>query len=237
MLGPAKAGVFSCIKQIITITTDFGDGFATSQLKVIVAGLGYDGYLVENHDVEPFSIIEGAYGIWQLVKFCSPGTVHLGVVDPGVGSERAGIIIKTRNFWFVGPDNGLLYPAAVADGIERIWKVIDFENVSNTFHGRDIFIKEAVYLALGEKPRGEEIEEIKKLRFQEGQVIHIDHYGNAKIWGGETFGLPVVKTFSDVPEGSPLIFNGSSDLLELVVNLGSAQERFGLKLGQVISEL
>ncbi|HJZ05323.1 MAG TPA: SAM-dependent chlorinase/fluorinase, partial [Patescibacteria group bacterium] len=183
-------------KPLITITTDFGDGFATSQLKVIVAGLGYTGHLVENHDVKPYSIVEGAYGIWQLAKYCPKGSVHVGVVDPGVGSDRAGIVIKTKNFWFVGPDNGLLYPAAVADGIERIWKIIDFENVSNTFHGRDVFIKQAVWLAQGKEPRGEEIEEIKRLSFEEGQVVHIDHYGNAKIWGKKTFGLPVVKTFS-----------------------------------------
>jgi len=223
--------------QIITITTDLGDGFATSQLKVIVAGLGYDSHLVENHDVEPFSIVEGAYGIWQLAKFCPPGTIHVGIVDPGVGSERAGIVIKTKSFWFIGPDNGLLYPAAVADGIEKVWKINNGADISNTFHGRDIFIKQAVRLARDEEPGGEEIKDILKLEFTEGQIVHIDHYGNAKVWGGKTFGLPLVKTFSDVAEGEPLVLNGSSDLLELAVNLGSAKERFGLKLGEVLEEL
>ena len=237
MTYPAEAGFFSCMNPIISITTDFGDGFATSQLKAVVASLGFGGQLIENHDVEPYSIVEGAYGIWQLAKYCPKGSMHVGVVDPGVGSDRAGIVIKSKNFWFVGPDNGLLYPAAAADGIEKIWKIENPANVSNTFHGRDVFIKEAVYLAQGEEPRGEEIEEIKRLSFEEGQVVHIDHYGNAKIWGKKTFGLPVVKTFSDVPEGSPLIFNGSSDLLELAVNLGSAEARFGLKLGQVLEKL
>ena len=223
--------------QIITITTDLGDGFATSQLKVIVAGLGYDSHLVENHDVEPFSIVEGAYGIWQLAKFCPPGTIHVGIVDPGVGSERAGIVIKTKSFWFIGPDNGLLYPAAVADGIEKVWKINNGADISNTFHGRDIFIKQAVRLARDEEPGGEEIKDILKLEFTEGQIVHIDHYGNAKVWGGKTFGLPLVKTFSVVAEGEPLVLNGSSDLLELAVNLGSAKERFGLKLGEVLEEL
>ena len=231
--------------QIITITTDLGDGFATSQLKVIVAGLGYDSHLVENHDVEPFSIVEGAYGIWQLAKFCPPGTIHVGIVDPGVGSERAGIVIKTKSFWFIGPDNGLLYPAAVADGIEKVWKINNGADISNTFHGRDIFIKQAVRLARDEEPGGEEIKDILKLEFTEGQIVHIDHYGNAKIFDkvqGSRFkvqgkNIPLVKTFSDVGEGEPLVLNGSSDLLELAVNLGSAKERFGLKLGEVINEL
>ena len=226
------------MQKIISITTDFGDGFATGQLKAVVAGLGFQGQLIENHDVGPFSIIEGAYGIWQLAKFCPPGTVHLGIVDPGVGSERAGIVIKTKDFWCVGPDNGLLYPTA-SGKIEKIWRIDEaaFENVTNTFHGRDIFIKQAVYLARGEEPRGEEIKEIRRLSFEEGQIVHIDRYGTAKIWGSKTFGLPVVKTYSDVPKGEPLIFKGSSNLLELAVNLGSARDKFGLKLGQVLESL
>lgn len=225
------------MQNIITITTDFGDGFATSQLKAVVASLGFEGQLIENHDVKPYSVVEGAYGIWQLAKYCPPNTVHVGVVDPGVGSERVGVVIKTKNFWFVGPDNGLLYPTAAVNGIEKMWRLDDSGSVSNTFHGRDVFIKQAVYLTRGEGPRGEEIKEIERLSFADGQILHIDHYGNAKIWGEKTFGLPVVKTFSDVPEGSPLLLNGSSDLLELAVNLGSAEEKFGLKLGQVIDRL
>ena len=239
-------------KQIITITTDLGDGFATAQLEAVVASWGFDGRLIENHDVKPFSILEGAYGIWQLAKFCPKGTVHLGVVDPGVGSERAGIIIKTKKAWLVGPDNGLLYPAAVSDSPARspsghlagvgIWMIdeSEFGEVANTFHGRDVFIKAAVKLSQGQlpesfgcKPNGE----IQKLEFAQGQVLHIDHYGNVKIWGKKTFGLPIVKTFSDVAEGEPLLINGSSDLLELAVNCGNAAETFGLKLGQVIERL
>ncbi|MEK7111498.1 MAG: SAM hydroxide adenosyltransferase [Patescibacteria group bacterium] len=81
------------------------------------------------------------------------------------------------------------------------------------------------------------IKNIKKLEFKNGQVLHIDNYGNAKIFGNKTFGLPVVKTFSDVNPGQPLILNGSSDLLELAVNLKSAKDYFGLKLGQVIQHL
>ena len=187
---------------------------------------------------KPFSIVEGAYGIWQLAKFCPEGTVHVGIVDPRVGSERAGIVIKTKNFWFVGPDNGLLWPAADADEIANSWKLEEkeFGEVANTFHGRDIFIKLAVRLAQEEEPKGKRVE-IKRLEFQNGQVLHIDSYGNAKVWGKKTFGLRVVKTFSDVPAGQPLILNGSSDTLELAVNLGNAQERFGLKLGQIIKHL
>jgi len=226
------------MKPLITITTDFGDGFATSQLKAVACGLEYEGNWVENHDVKPYSVVEGAYGIWQLAKYCPLGTIHVGVIDPGVGSKRYGVVIKSKNFWFVGPDNGLLWPAAKADGIEIKWRLEEtkFGQVGKTFHGRDLFIKQAVYLAQGETPRGNQIDKINKLEFEEGLVVHIDAYGNAKIWGKKTFGLPVVKTFSDVPAGKPLILNGSSDILELAVNLGSAEAEFGLKLGEVYGE-
>ncbi len=227
---------------IITATTDLGDGFATAQLRAVVASLGYEGQLFENHDVSDYEILEGAYGVWQLTKYCPPGTVHIGVVDPGVGSERAGIVIKTKNFWFVGPDNGLLWPAANEDGIENIWRIDEslFGQVATTFHGRDVFIKQAVYLAQGKDVFSRQslaISQIVKLSFEEGQVLHIDKYGNAKVWGQNSFGLPVVKTFSDVPPGTPLVLAGSSDTQEIAVNLGSAKDYFGLKLGQVITEL
>lgn len=241
---PAKAGFFYSMKQLITITTDLGDGFATSQLEAVAATLGFDGRLIQNHDVRPFSILEGAYGIWQLAKFCPVGTVHLGVVDPGVGSERAGIVIKTKSFWLVGPDNGLLWPACRQAGRRQVWRVDEkwFGQVANTFHGRDVFIKAAVNLAQGRRPEDFGCQTLDpasliNLEFKEGQVLHIDHYGNAKVWGKKTFGLPVVKTFSDVAEGEPLVLNGSSDLLELAVNCRSAARQFGLKLGQVIEQL
>lgn len=239
---PLKAGFFNCMKQTITITTDFKDSFATSQLKAVAYSLGFDGPLIENHDVSPFSTLEGAYGIWQLAKFCPLGTIHVGVVDPGVGSDRSGIVIKTQDFWFVGPDNGLLYPAALANKIMSFWKIDEkyFGEVSKTFHGRDVFIKSAVLLAGGKQPEGfgcKRIHKIEELKFNDGQVVHIDRYGNAKVWGEKTFGLPVIETFSDVPEGTPHILNGSSDILEIAVNLGSAKDCFGLKLGQVIKHL
>jgi S-adenosyl-L-methionine hydrolase (adenosine-forming) len=228
------------MQKLITMTTDFGDGFATSQLEAVVYSLGFNGKLIQNHDVKPYSITEGAYGIWQLAKYCPKNAVHVGVVDPGVGSARAGIVIKTKKSWLVGPDNGLLWPTANAEGVVRCW-MLDarkFRKVANTFHGRDIFTKQAVYLARGQDPRGKILDPryLVKLEFKEGQIVHIDRYGNAKVWGQKIFGLPKVKTFSDVAEGKPLILNGSSDLLELAVNLGNAERYFGLKLGQIMEQ-
>ncbi len=230
------------MQPIITITTDFGDQFAVSQLKAVIFSLGFTGQIIENHDVSSYSVLEGAYGIWQLTKFCPLNTVHVGIVDPGVGGERNGIVVRTKDFWFVGPDNGLIWKAAQQNKILRTWKIDEnyFEPVSTTFHGRDIFVKTAVLLSKNKRPKNfgcTDIKNIKKLEFEDGQVLHIDSYGNVKIFGENTFGLQVVKTFSDVPPGQPLILNGSSHLLELAVNLGNAKDYFGLKLGQVIQRL
>ena len=232
------------MKKIITITTDYGDQFATSQLKAVIFGLGFEGEVIENHDVKKFSTVEGAYAIWQISKHCPQNTIHVGVIDPEVGSKRKGLIIKTKKFWFVGPDNGHLWHAANKNKIFKVWKINEakFGKVRKTFHGRDIFVKAAVWISQGKKP--EELgcheinkENIKRLNFNDGQIVHIDNYGNIKIWGKKTFGLPLVKTFSDVKIGKPLILNGSSDTLEVAINQGSAEEYFGLKLGQVINKL
>jgi S-adenosylmethionine hydrolase len=230
------------MNNIVTITTDFGDQFATSQLKAVIYSLGFSGQLIENHDVTPFSIIEGSYGIWQLSKFCPKNTIHVGIVDPGVGSDRNGIIIKTQNFWFVGPDNGLFWEAANRNNILNIWRIDEkfFDQVSNTFHGRDVFVKVAVLLSQDKYPDEigcKQIKQIQKLDFSEGQILHIDSYGNVKFYGQNTFELPLVNTFSDVLPNQPLILNGSSDLLELAINLGSAKDYFGLQLGQIIKHL
>jgi S-adenosylmethionine hydrolase len=230
------------MKQLITITTDFKDNFAAGQLRAVVASMGYEDQLIENHDVEAFSITEGAYGIWQLAKYCPQDTIHVGVIDPGVGSDRDGVIIQTENFWFVGPNNGLLWPAANTDGVKTVWKIDEsyFGNVSNSFHGRDVFIKASVHVAQGKRPEDfgcSLYNQLEKLEFENNQILHIDHYGNIKYWGQNTFGLPKVKTFSDVEIGQPLIIDGSSDLQELAINQGSAKDKFGLKLGQVIHRL
>lgn len=160
-------------QPLITITTDFGDQFSASQLKAVIFSLGFTGEIIENHDVSSFSVLEGAYGIWQLSKFCPPNTIHVGVVDPGVGSQRNGIVIKTKDFWFVGPDNGLLWKAACQNKILQTWKIDEsyFGPVSTTFHGRDVFVKVAALLSKNNHPEDfgcKLIKHIKKLKFKNG---------------------------------------------------------------------
>ncbi len=228
--------------KLITLTTDFKDQFAAAQVKAVATGLGFTGQLIENHFVTPFSITEGAFQIQTLARYCPTDTIHVGVVDPGVGSKRKGIIIKTKKSWLVGPDNGLLWPACRQAGRLQVWQINEsqFNKVSATFHGRDIFIKAAVWLSQGKSPLSfgcKSISKISKLEFKEGQIVHIDCYGNAKIWGNGHLKLPKVKTFSELTPGAPGLVWGSSDTWEIVINQASAADKFGLKLGQIVKNL
>jgi len=245
--------------KVITITTDFGDQFAASQLRAVITNLAFRGEIIENHSVTPFSISEGAFEIKQIAKFSPSGSIHVGVIDPGVGSNRWGVAIKTGRSWLVGPNNGLLYPIAQEEKIKSVWRLQEsaFGNsVTNTFHGRDIFVKAAVFLAQGIHPKKFHCIKVpentlEKKEFLEGEIIHIDTYGNCKILYPHTviigkkilinteknkkFTMPVCKTFNDVPRNKPLAFNGSHGTLEIAINFSNAQRFFKFTLGEVLT--
>ena len=240
----------------ITLTTDFGDQFAVSQLHAVLASLGFAGKLIENHSVTPFSILEGAFEIGATAHYSPPGAIHVGVIDPDVGNNRRAVIIKTKHSFLVGPDNGILYPTASREGIVQAWRLKGThisDHISNTFHGRDIFIKAEALLSRNRHPASFgsttiSTSTLKKLIFKDGQVVHIDHYGNIKIHWSDSirskyctittkagvFTVPFVKTFSDVPPGKALTLLGSSGTLELALNLARADEFFNVKLGDIL---
>ncbi|MDQ3098646.1 MAG: SAM-dependent chlorinase/fluorinase [bacterium] len=241
---------------IITLTCDFGDQFAAGQIESVIYGINPRAkFILASKEVTPYSIIEGAFIIQKFVPFTLENSIHIGVVDPGVGSDRIGIIIKSKNHWFVGPNNGLLYPGANQDEIEKAYK-IDEEKIgslSNTFHGRDIFAKVAAYLSLS-KPIVEYASEINRdqlilLQYSQNQVLHIDPYGNIKLNNNalyttrdklelkineKSYIIPFVKTFAEVSVGEPLAYKGSHDTLEIAVNQINAAQHFGLKIEQQI---
>lgn len=241
-------GFFYDMKPLLTITTDFGDQFASAQIQASAYLEGFEGKLVENHSVTPYSRIEGAFQMHVLARYCPDQSVHVGVVDPGVGSERWGVIIRTSSCWLVGPNNGLLYPLALRSGIRQVWRINEdeFHPSATTFHGRDIFIKAGVYLWQGKQPDQfgcipVPLDCLETIHFIPGTVVHIDAYGNLKVYWekrlhcGDFFGsVPVVTTFTDVQVGEPLAYWGSSDTLEIAVNQGSAARYFGVKLGDII---
>lgn len=180
--------------RLLTFLSDFGSGSPyPAAMKAVAAGL-CDACLIDvSHDVRPGSIREGAYLLWSLAPACGTGTVHCAVVDPGVGTARAALAVASGDQIFVGPDNGLLLPAARRLGTPAVYRVRDAEMwrhpVSATFHGRDVFAPTAARLAAGAPVAavGAPAAEYVDLQFPVGrrdgaalvgEVLWIDRFGN-----------------------------------------------------------
>ena len=182
-------------RPVITFTTDFGlrDPYVAS-MKGVALSICPDAALVDiSHEVPKFDVRAGALIMAQAAVWFPPGTVHVGVVDPGVGTARRAIVVVSRRYAFVGPDNGLLMLAAQRDGLRAVYAIEDEElvlpRVSRTFHGRDIFTPVAARIARGLEPErvGPEIRDYVLPDFARprlegnravGEVMYIDGFGN-----------------------------------------------------------
>lgn len=143
---------------ILTLTTDFGtEGLYVASVKGVVLGLAPDTQLVDvTHQVSPQNIREGAFLLAGLIDVFPKGTVHLAVVDPGVGTDRRLIAAAVADHWFVLPDNGLLTAVTRDRPPSGIWELVNpayrRSPVSATFHGRDILAPAAAHLLQGGDP-------------------------------------------------------------------------------------
>ncbi len=151
------------------------------------------------HELPAFSIQAGAYMLYTSYRYFSRGTVFLVVVDPGVGSERRPVVIVTRNYFFVGPDNGVLWPAASEDGIVNVYVIendaLMLKPVSASFHGRDVFAPTAAFIALGGDPStvGRRLDPSALVKLElltpckpsngrlDARVVYIDRFGNVAL--------------------------------------------------------
>ncbi len=179
----------------MTLTTDFGlaDPYV-AEMKGTILSICPNAVIVDvTHNVEKFSIRMGAYMLASAAPYFPAGTVHVAVVDPGVGTQRRPIIMQTEHSVFVGPDNGLLILAAEAQGIKHMYKIDNprfmLPHVSSTFHGRDIFAPAAAHIANGVSMDefGPEISDLTQATFTKvkrnketivGEVLHVDGFGN-----------------------------------------------------------
>jgi S-adenosylmethionine hydrolase len=181
---------------IITLLSDFGlkDPYV-AEMKAVILGISPDARIVDiSHSIDKFNLRMGAFVLASAAPYFQDGTIHVGIVDPGVGTERRALIVRTKRYFYIGPDNGLLMLAAEKDGIRQVCSI---ENpafalcrVSSTFHGRDIFVPAAAYLANGVPLRefGPEIKDYNIPLFSKptlradkkliGEVLHVDDFGN-----------------------------------------------------------
>lgn len=257
------------MSNVITLTTDFGlQDHYVSAMKAVILGIAPKTRLIDvSHFIPPQDIMAGAWVIRNSAMLFPDGTVHLVVVDPGVGTDRNPVALKIENQLFVGPDNGIFslffdefeYEAYRLTNTD-FWR----KDLSNTFHGRDIFAPVAGHLSMGVpiEEMGEPIEELVSYRWAvpifdkdgiQGWVVHIDQFGNlitnipkelyqmaiadnqAKIYVGNTILDHTSLTFADVEDGEPVVFFGSSGMLEVGINKGNAQQMLGVHKGAQIS--
>jgi hypothetical protein len=179
--------------HIVTLTTDFGPGEYVGAMKGAILSVDPDATVVDvDHHVRPHDIRHGAYVLYGAIPYF-PFAAHVGVVDPGVGTARRGIVVVAEGAFLVGPDNGLLIPAARRLGLKEVRAIEDrtlgLPHLSDTFHGRDLFAPLAARLLTGTKVKdvGKAIADFVDLDFGtprtlaggfEGTVITYDRFGN-----------------------------------------------------------
>jgi S-adenosylmethionine hydrolase len=183
-------------RPIVTLLTDFGtaDHYAAAMKGVMMCICPDARFLDISHEVTPFAVAEAAYTLAQSWRLFPKGTIHLVVVDPGVGSARKPILAEAGGHFFVAPDNGVLSMVLDAVPQHTIREITASEYfrqpVSQTFHGRDIFAPVAAHLAAGVPPEkfGEVIDDAVRLGFGKpvqiaennwtGMILKIDWFGN-----------------------------------------------------------
>jgi hypothetical protein len=258
--------------QIITLLTDFGlrDGYA-GVMKGVIWGIASHVQIVDiTHDVAPHDILEATRTLGRVVPYFPDGTIHVVVVDPGVGTHRRAIAAQVGRQFFVGPDNGLITVLLEqAENWNENVKIVHLmqprywlPNPSSVFHGRDIFAPVAAHLSMGAalEEMGEIISDPVRVNMTaprqidngwQGEVIHIDHFGNlatnicrtdlrgfgslTQILLGENTIQGIVNTFGDGKDGELVSLFDSFGYLSVCVVNGNAAERLGVGLGAPVT--
>ena len=229
---------------LITLLTDFGhqDPYV-GIMKGVIFGICPEARIVDlTHGVLPYQIAQAAFHLEQSWRYFPKATIHVVVVDPGVGTARRAILAEAGEHFFIGPDNGvfsMLEPTIVRE-------IIATESpASHTFHGRDIFAPTAARLANRAAPGelGTEIIDPVRLKLEEGTVLHVDHFGNV-ITNLRAFPDAInvsartirnrVSSYAEAPQGELFLIEGSSGHIEIALNQGSAAERLEIGVGAVL---
>ena len=241
----------------ITLLTDFGtaDGYV-AELKGVLVSLAPGVPIVDlSHDIPPQDIAFGRLTVARYWRRFPVGTVHLVVVDPGVGTSRAAIAIASEGRLLVGPDNGVLSPALFSLDARVVQLPVDAA-ASATFHGRDVFAPVAAQLALGAtlEQIGESYANAVRLRtpppFRDahgllhGEVLTIDRFGNVvtNLLTREPHGMVkiagraarLVRTYGEAARGELVALCGSSGFVEVAVREGSAAAVLGVTRGDSV---
>ncbi len=254
--------------MVITLLSDFGNVYPSS-MKGVILSINPQATIVDiSHSVPRYDVHAGAFMLMISARYFPSGTVHIAVVDPGVGTQRRAIAIKAESsdngtHYFVGPDNGLLIPAARSIGKFEVYEITNkalfYKEVSGTFHGRDIFAPVGAHISNGMEigGAGKQIYDFVDMDFGEGKkrgdslegrVIFIDPFGNivtnisseiVDFEPGDIIKFQKKKvlfqsSYGFCKESEPLILIGSHGYLEIAINKGNAASYFNIKSGDNI---
>jgi S-adenosylmethionine hydrolase len=249
------------VPVIITLTTDFGtdDPFA-GIMKGVIASINPEAVVIDlTHGIGPQDVREGAFVLAFGARHFPKGTIHVAVVDPGVGGARRAIVVRAGDYLFVGPDNGV-FSWAAGDFTRAVVREItrpDYmgPSISATFHGRDVFAPAAAHLSRGVHPEelGPQVTDPVLLPFPRpertdtevvGEVLYIDRFGNLitnidppdrelvrEVAVGAMKIAGVGTSYGEGGPGEAVALVGSSGYLEIAVNLGSAQRLLSASVG------
>jgi S-adenosylmethionine hydrolase len=256
---PAKTPV------LITLLTDFGtrDPFVASMKGVILSIHPQARILDLTHDIEPQDVAGASFFLAEAARWFPKGTIHVAVVDPGVGSSRRSIVAESGGQIFIGPDNGLLPLAADARVRELVNPRWRLPRVSSTFHGRDLFAP-----AAGQLSRGASFHQAGPLvtgwfqrsrpepyqtgsRMWSAEILHVDRFGNLitnlrrerfpqfddRSWHLQVGMEEITRMaayYAELEPGELALIPGSSGYLEVCANQASAARRLGVAAGSPV---
>lgn len=237
---------------IITFLSDFGDtDWFVAVVKGEILKINKKVLIVDiTHKLVPYNIHSAAFVLRSVYRNFPAGTIHLVVIDPGVGSERKPIIVESAGYYFVGPDNGVF--SYVYNKDSRVFKIKQRKRLSSTFHARDIFGPVAARLSKGSSPEvlGIMIKDYVKFEFPkikkikrgiQGEVIYIDHFGNlitnipnntdVKELYISKRKAPVKRFYGEGKMGKIIAVKGSCGFYEIVCNKGNTRDILGTIIG------
>jgi S-adenosylmethionine hydrolase len=237
---------------LITLLTDFGTAdYFVGAVKGAILSVNPNVPIIDiTHEIPAQDIEAGAFMLLAAYKTFPRGTIHVAVVDPGVGSTRRPIIVATDDQFFVGPDNGIFTYISAHRTFHVTAEKYFRPNPSSTFHGRDIFAPVAAALSTGVAPEqfGPEINDEIRLPSLETplRIIHIDRFGNCvtnisrEKFSGNSLSInghtitALRNFYGEAPPGEIFAIWGSAGFLEISVNGGSAAQILGVKRGDTI---
>lgn len=237
---------------MIAILSDFGHSEYLGMLKGVIISRCPEARIVDlTSSVSPQNIIEGAWILLESFRYFPAGTTFLCIVDPGVGSDRKIVAVRSENYFFVGPDNGLVYPAASADNILEVAEIpvagrgASAGAVGSTFHGRDVMAPAAAAIDLSRKISSfNRLAGIQALDLiscsNHGMIVKVDRFGNlvtnipctaqpaacVVASNGDAATLPFFTTYGAAQPATPFLIKGSSGMFEISVKADQAAKFF-----------